>query len=135
MLSCLWDGAYKRSLVARRKSNPSSGDSGFPLSLSTWSFFICPMPNNRKIKCVKCDVKTFPSIFPSSGRVSTHGRPFKLFLVLTSAPRSYVLSYLWDGAYKISLAANRKIVAHVVAAAGLHLSYLNGPLPHITKMC
>ena len=33
------------------------GGSGFPLSLSEWSFTICPTPYNRKIKCVECAVK------------------------------------------------------------------------------
>ena len=33
------------------------GGSGFPLSLSEWSFTICPTPYNRKIKCVECVVK------------------------------------------------------------------------------
>ena len=34
------------------KSSPCGG-SGFPLSLSEWSFTICPMPYNSKIKCVQ----------------------------------------------------------------------------------
>ena len=38
------------------KSSPCGG-SGFPLSLSEWSFAICPTPYNRKIKCVECVVK------------------------------------------------------------------------------
>ena len=38
------------------KSSPC-GDSWFPLSLSEWSFTICPTPYNRKIKCVECVVK------------------------------------------------------------------------------
>ena len=33
------------------------GGSGFPLSLSEWSFTICLTPYNRKIKCVECVVK------------------------------------------------------------------------------
>ena len=37
--------------------NSPSGGSGFPLSLSEWSITICPMPYNRKIKCVECVVK------------------------------------------------------------------------------
>ena len=38
-----------------------------------------------------------------------HGGPIELFLVPASAPRPwYVLSCLWDGAYKRTLAANRK---------------------------
>ena len=42
------------------------------------------------------------------------GEPIELFLVPASAPRLvqqrpwYVLSCLWDGAYKITLAVNRK---------------------------
>ena len=42
------------------------------------------------------------------------GGPIELFLVPASAPRLvlqrpwYVLSWLWDDAYKIALAANRK---------------------------
>ena len=68
------------------------------------------------------------------------GGPIELFLVPASAPRLvqqrpwYVLSCLWDGAYKRTLAAN-------VATAGFLSRYLNGPLPyvrrHITinKMC
>ena len=42
------------------------------------------------------------------------GGPIELFLVPASAPRLvyerpwYVQSCLWDGAYKITLAANRK---------------------------
>ena len=36
----------------------SCGGNGFPLSLSEWSFTICPTPYNRKkIKCVECVVK------------------------------------------------------------------------------
>ena len=62
-----------------------------------------------------------------------HGGPIELFLVPASAPRLvyqrpwYVLSCLWDGAYKITLAANRR-VDHV-AATGFLSRYLNGPLP------
>ena len=38
-----------------------------------------------------------------------HGGPIELFLVPASAPRSwYVPSSLWDGAYKRTIAANRK---------------------------
>ena len=37
------------------------------------------------------------------------GGPIELFLISASAPRPwYVLSCLWDGAYKRTLAANRK---------------------------
>ena len=40
-----------------------------------------------------------------------------------------MLSCLWDGAYKIPLAANKR-VAHVVTAACFISRYLNGPLPY-----
>ena len=68
-----------------------------------------------------------------------------VFVMSTSSPRLvyqrpwYVLSCLWDGAYKRTLALNRK-VAHVAAADFLS-HYLNGPLPYVwchitvTKMC
>ena len=46
----------KEPLLLIRKSSPCSG-SGFPLSLSEWSFTICPTPYNRKYKCVECVVK------------------------------------------------------------------------------
>ena len=46
----------KEPLLLIGKSSPCGG-SGFPLSLSEWSFTICPMPYNRKIKCVECVVK------------------------------------------------------------------------------
>ena len=53
----------KEPLLLIGKSSPCSGGSGFPLSLSEWSFTICPTPYNRKIKCVGCVVKkTFPSL-------------------------------------------------------------------------
>ena len=46
-----------------------SSGSGFPLSLSEWSFTICPTPYNRKIKINKNVLsaslnKTFPSFLP-----------------------------------------------------------------------
>ena len=46
----------KEPLLLIGKSSPCGG-SRFPLSLSEWSFTICPMPYNRKIKCVECVVK------------------------------------------------------------------------------
>ena len=46
----------KEPLLLIGKSSPCGG-SGFPLSLSVWSFTICPTPYNRKIKCVECVVK------------------------------------------------------------------------------
>ena len=42
----------------------------------------------------------------------------------------YVLSCLWDDAYKRTFAANAERVAHM-AAAGFLSRYLNGPLPYV----
>ena len=44
----------------------------------------------------------------------------------------YVLSCQWDGVYKISLAANKK-VAYVVAAAGFISGYLSGHFPYVRR--
>ena len=38
----------KKTLLLIEKSNPCSGRSGFSLSLSEWSFTICPTPYNCK---------------------------------------------------------------------------------------
>ena len=38
----------KEPLLLIGKNSPCGG-SGFPLSLSEWSFTICPMPYNRKL--------------------------------------------------------------------------------------
>ena len=46
----------KEPLLLIGKSSLCGGN-GFPLSLSEWSFTICPTPYNRKIKCVECVVK------------------------------------------------------------------------------
>ena len=46
----------KEPLLLIGKSSPCGG-SRFPLSLSEWSFTICPTPYNRKIKCIECVVK------------------------------------------------------------------------------
>ena len=46
----------KEPLLLIGKSSPCGG-SGFPLSLSEWSFTICLTAYNRKIKCVECIVK------------------------------------------------------------------------------
>ena len=43
----------KEPLLLIGKSSPCSG-SGFPLSLSEWSFTICPTPYNRKNKIKRC---------------------------------------------------------------------------------
>ena len=42
------------------------GGSGFPLSLSEWSFTICVTPYNRKENVLSASLnKTFPSFLPS----------------------------------------------------------------------
>ena len=64
-----------------------------------------------------------------------YGGPIELFLVPASAPWLdkqrvwYVLSCLWDDAYKRSLAANRKRVAHVVATVGFQMILYHIPDP------
>ena len=51
----------KEPLLLIRKSNPCGG-SGFPLSLSEWSFTICPTTYNRKQNVLSASLnKTFPS--------------------------------------------------------------------------
>ena len=46
----------KEPMLLIAKSSLRDG-SGFPLSLSEWSFTICLTPYNRKIKCVECVIK------------------------------------------------------------------------------
>ena len=55
VLSCLWDGAYKRTLAVNRKE--PMWQQQVSSSLSEWSFTICPTPYNHKVKCVECVVK------------------------------------------------------------------------------
>ena len=45
----------KEPLLLIGKSSPSDG-SGFPLSLSEWSFTICPMPYNRKFNVLSASL-------------------------------------------------------------------------------
>ena len=53
--------AYKRTLVLIEKNGPCGG-SGFPLSLSEWSFTMCLTPCNRKQNVLSASLnKTFPS--------------------------------------------------------------------------
>ena len=59
-----WMVHIKESLLLIEKSSPCGG-SGFPLLLSEWSFTICLMPYNRKIKCVECIVKSNISFLPT----------------------------------------------------------------------
>ena len=51
----------KESLLLIRKSSAFTNDSGLPLSLSEWSFTICPTPNLLSASLNK----TFPSFLPS----------------------------------------------------------------------
>ena len=60
VLSCLWDDAYKKPLLLIGKSSPCGG-SGFPLSLSQWSFTICLTPYNRNYNVLSASLnKIFP---------------------------------------------------------------------------
>ena len=54
----------KEPLLLFGKSSPCGG-SGFPLSLSEWSFTICPTPYNRKYVLSASLNKTFPSFIHS----------------------------------------------------------------------
>ena len=47
----------KEPLLLIGKSSPCGG-SGFPLSLSEWSFTICPMPYNRKYNVMSVSLIT-----------------------------------------------------------------------------
>ena len=52
----------KEPLLLIGKSSPCGG-SGFPLSLSEWSFTICPTPYNRKLNVLSASLnKPFPSL-------------------------------------------------------------------------
>ena len=53
------------SLLLIGKSSESSGSSGFPLSLSEWSFAICLTQYNRIKNVLNASLnKTFPSYLP-----------------------------------------------------------------------
>ena len=66
-----------------------------------------------------------------------HGGPIELFLIPVNAPRLvyerpwYVVSWLWDDAYKRTLVANPN--CYVVSAAGFLSRYLNSPLLYNRK--
>ena len=63
MLSYLWDGAYKKeSLLLIGKSSPSGG-SGFPLSLSEWSFTICLTPYNGKLNVLSASLNIHFNVY------------------------------------------------------------------------
>ena len=51
----------KEPLLLIGKSSPCSGGNKFPLSLSEWSFTICPTPYNCIKMCASLN-KTFPSL-------------------------------------------------------------------------
>ena len=54
----------KEPLLLIEKSSLCGG-SGFPLSLSEWSFTICLTPYNRKLNVLSASLnKTFPSFLP-----------------------------------------------------------------------
>ena len=55
----------KEPLLLIGKSSPCS-DSGFPLSVSEWSFTICPTPYNRKNVLSASLNKTCPSFLRAS---------------------------------------------------------------------
>ena len=58
-------------LIGKSYCSPC-GSSGFPLSLSKWSFTICPTPYNRKIKCVEYVVKQNISFIHTIASISNN---------------------------------------------------------------
>ena len=55
------------------------GGSGFPLSLSEWSFTICLTPYNRKYNVLSASLnKTFPSFLPWQ---HLHSSPFNFSMI------------------------------------------------------
>ena len=57
------------------------GGGGFPLSLSEWSFTICPTPYNRKYNVLSASLnKTFPTFLVTLTVVNVK------FIVLTADP-------------------------------------------------
>ena len=62
MLSCLWDGAYKRALAANRKEVAHVVAAGF-LSHNLSGYLPCLMSYNRKENVLSASLnKTFPYI-------------------------------------------------------------------------
>ena len=65
MLSCLWDGAYKRTLVPNQKEYPM-WQQHVSMLLYEWSFTTCPMPYNRRMYVLSASLnKTFACFLPS----------------------------------------------------------------------
>ena len=58
-----WMGHIKDTLLQIGKSNHISGGSRFPLSLSDWSFTICPTPYSRKYNVLSVSLNK-KSLFP-----------------------------------------------------------------------
>ena len=75
----------KEPLLLIGKSSPCGG-SGFPFSLSEWSFTICPTPYNRKYNVLSASLnKTFPflSINADTQVSKTHYSSHTLTLIHT----------------------------------------------------
>ena len=94
--------------------------------LKMFNYLVLFISMNRVnfIETNNVNVLSWPACSPDSGRAFAHGAmgrridpswggPIELFLVPASAPRLvyqrpwYVISCLWDGAYKRTLAVNR----------------------------
>ena len=73
MLSCLWDGAYKRTLALIGKSSPCSGDSGFSLSLCEWFLTICLTSYDLEHSVLSASInKVFRSFVPNEFQLLYH---------------------------------------------------------------
>ena len=82
----------KEPLLLNGKSSPCGG-SGFPLSLFEWSFTICLTPYIRKYNVL--------SVSAMGRRVNpAYVDPLSCFSFQPVLHYWYVLSYMWDSAYK-----------------------------------
>ena len=122
------------------KSSPCSDGSGFPLSLSEWSFtIICLTPYNRIKNVLSASLnKTFHSYSKRVAHVVTAAAFLSLSewsFTICPTPYNRIKNVLSASLNK-TFPSYSKRVAHVVAAAGFLSRYLNGPtLYNRIKMC
>ena len=81
--------------------------------------------------CMKNNATITRISIGSSSRVSAHG-PMDLRTDFSFQRLWYVLSCLWESAYKIARAANWKVV-HVMAVVGFFSHYVGGSLLHVRR--
>ena len=77
----------KEPLLLIGKSSPCGG-SGFPLSLSEWSFTICVTPYNRKLNVLSASLnKPFPSSYGLSNQNFTVKKKHKNLKFMDFIPK------------------------------------------------